>query len=147
MRDPYQVAYAQTVATIATRIQDLQKTLLELQKTCDLPEKWWSRVYTKRQAIPADRTAKNELYVESQWRLNYLIDLTLYLERDQVNALPEELNAFFRKRDLYWWQSALSLMGSLPYLERELVAPAYYELAEQAESTSARHRYPATPNT
>lgn len=127
----YQAAYAQTVANIYDRMTTLRQTLMTLQKTLDVPDKLWSRLYpTQRRSVrTADKNA--DLYVESQVKLNYLIDLLLFIERDQVQALPEELDDFFVTRDLYWWESTLSLIGRPAYLEHELIAPAYYELAQK----------------
>lgn len=146
MSGSYQRAYAQTVATITARLQELQGTLLTLQKTVSVPKHLWAQLYPTQLFRWTAKAADNELYVESQLRLNYLIDLVLYVARDQINALPDELDTFFNKRDLYWWKSALSLIGASPYLERELIAPEYYVLAQQAQAV-VNHRHPNVPNT
>ncbi|WP_143462969.1 hypothetical protein [Levilactobacillus enshiensis] len=134
----YREAYSKTIANINNRIEDLRKTMMSLQSTLYLPETLRSRIQPYLSADKLTRSKACDLYVESQTKLDYLIELMLFVERDQCEALTGELTDFFTKRDLYWWQSALSLQGNPEYLEHEIISPDYYELARQKAADSSK---------
>lgn len=127
----YSEAYSKTLANINGRMEDLRKTLLSLQNTLNLPKVLRPQLHPYLFNDKLTRSQACDLYIESQTKLDYLFKLLLFIERDQYGALAEGFTDFFDKRDLYWWQSALSLQGSPQYLEHEIIAPEYYELAQE----------------
>ncbi|NLR10469.1 MULTISPECIES: hypothetical protein [Lactobacillaceae] len=127
----YCEAYSKTLGNINTRMEDLRKTLMSLQNTMDLPDPLWSQVHPQLFNDKLTRNRAGDLYIESQMKLDYLVKLMFFIERDQYRALAEGFSDFFGKRDLYWWQSALSLQGAPQYLEHEIIASDYYELARK----------------
>jgi len=131
----YQQAYSKTISTISSRVLELQATLLIHQETNQAPHSLWERCYLGKSGKMAGKPQRDTRYLEAQLKLNYLINLILFIERDQLKAMPEELDAFYVKRDLYWWKSALSLVGDPAYLEKEIIATDYYELAQRQQST------------
>jgi len=126
----YREAYSKTIANINNRIVDLRKTIMSLQNTLNVSDTLRARISPYLSANKPSVNEEIDTYVESQANLDYLIELMLFIERDQCAALSDELGDYFEKRDLYWWQSALSLMGNPVYLEREIIADDYYDLAK-----------------
>lgn len=133
----YSEAYSETLANINSRMEDLRKTLMSLQNTLNLPETLRPQLHPYLFDDGLTRSQACDLYIESQTKLDYLIKLMLFIERDQYGALAEGFSNFFDKRDLYWWKSALSLQGSPQYLEHEIIAPEYYELAQEKAVASS----------
>jgi len=130
----YQAAYAKTIANMNNRMEMLQKTLLSLQYQLNLPEALWIRQALKFKLVPTQVDQKLDLYAETQVKLSYLIRLQNFVARDQLEALTSKDPDFFEKHDLYWWQSALSLLGNPAYLASEIIAADYYNLAHDSVS-------------
>jgi len=136
----YQAAYAKTVTNITDRVVDLRKTLLTLPRQQRPGTRHWSWILAPTwSATSSKQNQDGELYVDLQIHLDYLVDLLLFIERDQLSGLSGEMTSYFEKHDLYWWQSALSLVGNPPYLAPEIIAHDYYVLANQAQK---RHALP-----
>lgn len=126
----YQEAYAETIANINDQMDTLQQTLLSLQYRLDLPKALWTRPPLKLNLATANVTQQLDLFVEAQTKFVYLTQLLRFIEQDQLRTLRDPRTDFFEKRDLYWWQSTLSLVGNPASLAHELIADGYYDLAK-----------------